>query len=157
MSIQYSEYDQIDRQIAKALIEDATLTSSQIGVIVGLSPSAANERVRKLKQDGVIRGIVALLDSTFVDMDLGAFIFVSVDGGGNNASFLRQVAEHQNILECHHLTGEYSYLLKIRCKDAAALESLITNFLKSQPGVSKTMTQIILSSHKELCSVLGRK
>lgn len=130
-------------------MSDASLTSTQLGELVGLSASATNERVRKLKNDGVLKKIVALVESHFMKMSLGAFIFVLVDGKENNAHFLKKILPHENILECHHVTGEYSYVLKVRCENNKALESLITDFLKEQAGVTKTMTQIILSSNKE--------
>lgn len=149
MSIHNPAFDELDHQLACELMRDATLTSTALGNLVGLSSSAANERVRKLKSEGVIKKIVALVDSRFMDMSLGAFIFVTVDGKENNASFLAQVPSHQNVLECHHVTGDYSYILKVRVADTRALEGFISNYLKSQPGVNKTMTQIILSSSKD--------
>lgn len=154
MSIRLFDSDEIDSKIVKALMLDASLTSTQLGELVGLSASATNERVRKLKNDGVLKRIVALVESHFMKMSLGAFIFVLVDGKENNAHFLKKILAHENILECHHMTGEYSYILKVRCENTKALESLITDLLKGQAGVTKTMTQIILSSHKEKSLVI---
>ncbi|MES2215550.1 MAG: Lrp/AsnC family transcriptional regulator [Pseudomonadota bacterium] len=155
MSIQDTGFDQIDRNIAEILMNDASLTSAQIGELVGLSSSATNERIRRLKNEGSIKKIVALVDSSFMDMALGAFILCSLEGKENNINFLASAHAHKNILEIHHVTGEYSYILKIRCADTKALEMLITDFLKTQIGVTKTMTQIILSSHKEQSLVTG--
>jgi Lrp/AsnC family transcriptional regulator, leucine-responsive regulatory protein len=156
MSTQNIELDQIDNKIAEILMEDASLTSAQIGEMIGLSPSAANERVRKLKNEGAVKKIVALVDSDFMKMGLGAFIYVLVEGKENNANFLINASAHKNIIEIHHMTGEYSYILKVRCEDTKGLEMLITDFLKGQVGVTKTMTQIILSSYKEKSLVLGK-
>jgi Lrp/AsnC family leucine-responsive transcriptional regulator len=149
MSIQNTNNDQVDRKIAMALMNDATVTSIRLGKVVGLSSSAANERIRKLKSNGSVKKIVALVDSKFMDMALGAFIFVLVEGKENNEVFLERILSHENILECHHITGEYSYILKVRYANTKSLEFFITDFLKGQSGVTKTMTQIILSSHKE--------
>jgi len=149
MSTQIIDNERIDRKIAELLMGDAGITSNKIGELVGLSTSAANERLRKLKNEGAIKRIVAMVDCNFMNMNLGAFIFVLVEGKTNNTNFLEKAVAHENILECHHLTGEYSYLLKVRCADTKALEFLISDFLKAQKGVAKTMTQIILSSHKE--------
>lgn len=149
MSISKPDYDELDYQLACELMRDATLTSVALGDLVGLSSSAANERVRKLKSDGVVKKIVAHVDSRFMGMSLGAFIFVTVEGRENNASFLGQVFSHQNVLECHHVTGDYSYILKVRVADTKTLEDFISTFLKGHPGVIRTMTQIILSSSKD--------
>jgi Lrp/AsnC family leucine-responsive transcriptional regulator len=149
MSTHNSEYDDIDRMIARNLMKNADITSQQLGLAVGLSASAANERLRHLKHSGAIKKVVAMVDSGLMDMSLAALIFVNLEGKQNHKKFLNAVIEHDAILECHHVTGEYSYLLKIRCKNTKMLESLITDFLKKDCGVSSTFTQIILSSPKE--------
>lgn len=149
MSILNSEYDEVDRKIARALISDASLSNAALGELVGLSSSAVHERVRKLKQTQKIKKIVALVDSEFMGMGLGCFIFVLVDGKENNRTFLQSIQEHENILECHHVTGDYSYMLKVRVANTRALEALVSDFIKGQPGIVKTMTQVILSTAKE--------
>lgn len=155
MSIHSVGYDKIDRKIAQILMQDATLTNAAIGEIIGLSSSATNERVRKLKADGVIKKVVALVDSHFMDMALGAYIFVLVEWKNRDQTFIEGVISHDNVLECHHLTREYSYMLKVRVAGTKALENFITDFLKGQMGATKTMTHIILSSPKDQSVVCG--
>ena len=155
MSIQDSEYDDLDHMIAECIMHDATLTSNQLGEKVGLSSSAANERLRRLKQSGAVKRIAALISAEFMDMGLCAFIFVTLDKKEYHQYFLSAICRHKSILECHHVTGEYSYLLKVRCKNTKALELFITDFLKGKCNVSKTMTQIALSSHKDESLIVG--
>ena len=149
MSIQNSEYDKIDHMIAECVMQDASLTSAGLGEKVGLSSSAANERLRRLKQNGDVKKITALVSAEFMDMELCAFIFVTLDEAEHHKGFLEAVRGNKSILECHHVTGEHSYFLKVRCSNTKILESLITDFLKGQCNVAKTLTQIVLSSHKE--------
>lgn len=149
LSIQNSEYDQLDRMIAESIMQDATLTSTQLGEKVGLSSSAANERLRRLKQNGHVKKITAIVSAEFMDMGLCAFIFATLEKAEHHKYFLYAIGGNRSILECHHVTGEHSYLLKVRCPHTKALESLITDFLKGQCNVSKTLTQIVLSSHKD--------
>ena len=149
MSNKTIDLKDLDKTISRILMIDATLTNEQIGEKIGLSQSATNERIRKLKKEGIIKKTIALIDRNFLDLNLGAFIFLVVEGRENNILFLKQILSHPNIIECHHITGDYSYVLKIFCKDTQALENLITDFIKEQKGVTKTMTQIILSSSKE--------
>lgn len=73
----------------------------------------------------------------------------SMDKAEHHEYFLRSVSSNKFILECHPVTGEHSYLLKVRCKDTKALKHVITDFLKGQCNTSKTLTQIVLSSHKD--------
>lgn len=149
MSIQNSENDHLDRMIAECVMQDASLTSAQLGEKVGLSSSAANERLRRLKQNGYVKKITALVSAEFMDMTLCAFIFVTLDKAEDHKGFLEAVGGNKSILECHHVTGEHSYLLKVRCSNTKALEGLISDFLKGQCNVAKTLTQIVLSSHKD--------
>lgn len=149
MSIINIEIDKTDRMIAECIMHNADITSSQLGEKVGLSTSAANERLRRLKQHGYVKKMTALVSAELMDLNLCAFIFVGLDKGEDHGCFVKAVANNQSVLECHHLTGEYSYLLKVRCKDTKALECLITNFLKRDCNASKTLTQIVLSSYKD--------
>jgi Lrp/AsnC family leucine-responsive transcriptional regulator len=142
--------DEYDHNIINILLEDAQTTNATIGHKIGLSTSAVNERVRKLKVSGVITKISAQILGSSLGMELGAFIYILVEGGeSNNKLFLNNVIAHPNILECHHLTGDYSYLLKVKVANTTALEELISKYLKNQPGVNKTHTQIILASYKD--------
>ena len=87
MSIHSAVYDEIDLKIARILMQDATLTNAAIGELIGLSASATNERVRKLKADGVIKKVVAMVDSHFMDMALGAYIFVLLEWNDTHQNF----------------------------------------------------------------------
>ncbi|MBL3285174.1 Lrp/AsnC family transcriptional regulator [Rickettsiales endosymbiont of Paramecium tredecaurelia] len=149
MSMQNNEYDHLDRMIARCIMQDATLTSTQLGEKIRLSSSAANERLRRLKQHGHIKKITALVSAKFMDMALCAFIFVTLDKAEHHHCFLHAIAGNTSVLECHHVTGECSYILKVRCANTKALECLITDFLKRECNVAKTLTQIVLSSHKD--------
>ncbi|MDP1723893.1 MAG: Lrp/AsnC family transcriptional regulator [Alphaproteobacteria bacterium] len=149
MSINNSDYNDLDRKIAVILANDATLTNNMISELVDLSASAVHERIRKLKNGQKIKKIVAFLDSNFMEMQLASFISVIVDGKDNNKHFIECVKNHKNVLECHHMTGDFSYLLKVRVKDTQQLESFISDFLKELPGVTKSVTEVVLSSPKD--------
>jgi Lrp/AsnC family leucine-responsive transcriptional regulator len=154
MSSKNIELDELDHKIIEILLGDALMTNVIIGEKVGLSPSAVNERIRKLKSHKIITKVSAHIDSTYLNMSLGAFIFVVVDGGEvNNKLFLSKIVNHASVLECHHLTGEYSYLLKVRVANTKSLEEFVSGFLKVQNGVSKTLTQVILSSSKDSSNI----
>jgi Lrp/AsnC family leucine-responsive transcriptional regulator len=149
MSMNNSDYNDLDRKIADILANDATLTNNMISELVDLSASAVHERIRKLKNGQKIKKIVAFLDSNFMEMQLASFISVIVDGKDNNKNFIESVKNHKNVLECHHMTGDFSYLLKVRVKDTQQLENFISDFLKELPGVTKTVTEVVLSSPKD--------
>jgi Lrp/AsnC family transcriptional regulator, leucine-responsive regulatory protein len=149
MSREFIEIDNTDKKIIELLQKNAALTSNEIAKEVGLSPSAVHERIRKLHASGVIRKISAFIQAAVIEKSLCAFIYVLIDTPSHSRHFLKEIIKQENVMECHHVTGEYSYLLKVRVKDTHELERFITEFLKSQAGVTGTLTQVVLSSPKD--------
>jgi Lrp/AsnC family transcriptional regulator, leucine-responsive regulatory protein len=143
------EIDSVDKKIIELLQKDATLTSNEIAKEVTLSSSAVHERIRKLHAHNIIKKIAAFVQAKALGKSLCAFIYVLIDTPLHSKHFLKEIAKQENIMECHHITGEYSYLIKVRVKDTHELEQFITEFLKSQPGVTRTLTQVVLSSPKD--------
>jgi len=149
MSTENIEIDNIDKKIIAILQKNATLTSNEIAKAIDLSPSATNERIRKLQTNGVIKKIAAFIQAAAIEKSLCAFMYVLIDTPTNTKNFLKEIIKHEEVMECHHITGEYSYLLKIRVKNTKELESFITESLKSKLGVIRSLTQIVLSSPKD--------
>ena len=140
--------DAIDIAILRRLMERARTTWAELGSLLGLSAPTAADRVRKLEDAGVIRGYAALVDPDAAGCGLGAFVSVSLERADDRAAFLDLVRAQPEILECHHIAGAEDYILKLRCADTRELERLISDRLKTVPGV-RTRTGVILSTVKE--------
>ena len=141
--------DDMDRKIIAFAQENGRAGLAEIGGAAGLSVSAANERLRKLQASGAIRGWRAEVDPAAAGLDLLAFVFVLLEGATRDAAFRAAVTALPAVLECHHVTGEWSYLLKVRVRNTAALEATMATGIKPLPGVARTLTLIALSSPKE--------
>ncbi len=141
--------DALDIKCCQRLQEDGRLTLTQLAVHLGLSVPATSERVRKLEEQGIIGGYRAILDPRRVGAKVTAFIAVVVERPEHEAPFLRYVQDLPEVLECHHVAGEDSYLLKVRCTSTEELEHLIVHQIKAQEGVVRTRTTIVLSTAKE--------
>lgn len=141
--------DEIDRKIIGITQADGRVTNAALAEATGLSVSAANERLRRLQERGVISGWSARVDPEAVGLGLLAFLFVLVDRTEHNRPFVAAASALPEVLELHHVTGEWSYLLKVRAASPRALEGLITERIKAIPGVARSMTVIALSSAKE--------
>lgn len=141
--------DAIDRKIIAAIQRDSSLTNAEIGAEVGLAPSSVNDRLKRLRADRVLRRMTAEVDPAALDLKLLAFILVVVEDGEGETTFRQTMEAAPEVLECHHVTGEFSYLLKLRLRDTAQLEAFLMNKLKALKGVSRTQTLIALSSAKE--------
>lgn len=144
--------DGIDWQLLDALQTDSKRSLKEIGAAVGLSPPSVMERVRKLENAGVIRGYHALLDARKVGLDTSAFIGVSVSNPQQISAFEVWVESIPQVLECHHVTGGHTLLLKVKTQNTADLEKLISR-IRSMDGVAGTETMVVLSTHTERVEV----
>lgn len=140
--------DGIDRRILSLLQDNSELPLAKIGEQVGLSAPAIQERIRKLEEHGVILGYRAIVDARRVGKDVTAFIGVSIDHPKKLIAFERALDGWDGVLECHHITGAYSLLLKVKIDNTSALETLISQ-IRSEEGVLRTETMIVLSTHSE--------
>jgi Lrp/AsnC family leucine-responsive transcriptional regulator len=149
--------DPIDRALLALVQEDGRRPYAELATEVGLSVSAVNERLRRLRARGVVRAVVALLDPHAVGLDVLAFVQVLLDRPEHEAAFRAGVTAVPEVLECHHVTGEWSYLLKVRTRDTGHLEDVLATGIKALPGVVRTQTLIALSSPKETTTLDVRR
>src|SRR5438067_4477588 len=108
-----AELDDIDRKLLHILQGDGRTPYAELGKAVGLAISSVNERVRKLGERGVITGVHAHIGPEAVQLNLLAIVFVGWSDAAVEAPFLARVAEEPAVLECHHVTGAWNYLLKV--------------------------------------------
>ncbi|NJR65059.1 MAG: Lrp/AsnC family transcriptional regulator [Leptolyngbyaceae cyanobacterium CRU_2_3] len=141
--------DEIDFKVLQHLMAEGRLTWSELAHRLELSTPAAGDRVRRLQERQIIRGFAALVDPVAIGCHITAFVAISLEHPRYRADFLQNIHDLTEIQECHHVTGDDDYLLKVRCQTTQALEHLISEELKRIPGVLKTRTTIALSTVKE--------
>jgi Lrp/AsnC family transcriptional regulator, leucine-responsive regulatory protein len=140
--------DYIDLKILYILQNHGRSRLADIAEEVELSAPAVMERVKKLESSGVIKGYQALLDSKKIGKDITAFIGVSVGNQRDIDKFAARMLDHQDVLECHHVTGDESFILKVKSANTGSLEKLLGQ-IRSVEGVTRTVTKIVLSTAKE--------
>jgi Lrp/AsnC family transcriptional regulator, leucine-responsive regulatory protein len=143
------ELDAKDRRILGLVQRDGKMSQALIAKSVGLSTAAVNERLKKLEQAGVIRRFTALVDAKAVGMQVTAFIEVFLEHPRYEDPFLKRILELDEVQECHHITGEFSVLLKVRVHDMESLQRLVLSQLNGLQGVRQTRTVMVLSTVKE--------
>jgi len=141
--------DETDRKIAALLQEDCFMSQAEIAKAVDRVTSSVNERMRKLKEDGAVLAYRAELDPERVGFPILAFVSVLIDDAKNAAAFPKSAVKVGEVLECHHVTGEWNFLLKVRARSTADLENILTGRIKKLRGVTRTSTAIVLVPHKE--------
>jgi len=142
------EPDSIDLQIITVLQESGRIALTKLAEQVGLSAPSVIERVKKLEDGGVITGYHASVDARMLGKDVTAFIGVSIGHPRALGMFERSVAQLEDVLECHHVTGEHTVLLKVKTNNTASLELLI-RAIRSIDGVARTETMVVLSTQTE--------
>lgn len=140
--------DEIDIKILNHLQEEGRAQRNQLGEIVHLSVPSVSERMRKLEEKKLIQGYRAILDSKLFKFDITAFVFVEVDGSDNYPKFVDRITNEPEVLECHSITGDGSHILKIRTENTDSFEKLLSR-IQSWDGVSKSRSNVVLSSFKE--------
>jgi Lrp/AsnC family transcriptional regulator, leucine-responsive regulatory protein len=143
------ELDPKDRAILELVQRDAKLQQAEIAKRVGLSAAAVNERLRKLDHAGVIRHYAAVVDAQAVGATITAFVEVFIEQPRFEREFLERVLALDEVQECHHITGEFSLLLKVRVRDMGELRDLLLHQFNSMEGVRQTRTIMVLSTVKE--------
>ncbi len=141
--------DNYDLQIVNWLQKQGRISHSELSAKVGLSLPAIAERIRKLEAAGTIRGYAALVDAKLLGKGITAFIHVLFDDPGCYAQFNRAMLELPEVEECHHVVGEFDYLVKVKTRDTLSLEKLLSEKLRVIPGVGRTRTTVVLSTLKE--------
>jgi Lrp/AsnC family leucine-responsive transcriptional regulator len=141
--------DSKDRRILNLVQRDAKLPQAEIARRVGLSAAAVNERLRKLENASVIRRYVAVVDPAAAGATVTAFVEVFIEHPRFESAFIARAQGLDEVQEIHHITGEFSLLLKIRVAGMEALRQLLIHHFNAIEGVRQTRTVIVLSTSKE--------
>lgn len=139
--------DEIDFRILDYVQRKGRDGLAEIGTAVGLSVSAVNERLKKLQREAVITGWSARIDPDAAGCAVLVFMLVVVDLS-KERDFLQWATTRGEVLECHHVTGEWSYLLKLRVAGIADLQSLLEDS-KDNRLITRSHTLLALGSFKE--------
>jgi Lrp/AsnC family leucine-responsive transcriptional regulator len=142
------EFDATDRAILELLQENCKQPLAAIGAKVGLKAPSVIERIRKLEEAGVITGYAAQLDARRLGNDITVFIGVDSQHLRALDRLERELAAIDDILECHHVTGVHTLMLKAKTRNTETLERLIDR-IRSLDGITSTETSVVLSTHVE--------
>lgn len=133
--------DDLDRKILTLLTKNARMPVKEIAEQVALTSPAVSSRIHKLEADGIINGYTVTLNRPVGRVYVDALISLSAAPAQHEA-LLELLQCSKEVLQCYHVTGDYSFLIKVSCGSMPELEHLILQFQK----LGTTSTQIILST-----------
>lgn len=144
------ELDQTDLDILRHLQCEGRITNTELAQRVELSPPGLQKRLRKLEEGGIIRQYAALLDREALGFDMLCFVQVTLRHHESEtvAAFRKAVAAMPEVQECHHLTGDYDYLLKVVIRNRKHLERFLMEKLTPVSGIDKIRTSVVLNEIK---------
>ena len=145
-------FDNRDIQILKILQKDGRSTASDIAKEVDLSIPAVGERIKKLNEKRIIEKFIAVLNHKNVGLDLTAYVFIVSEHSDHYDKFIQRAKKSEAVMECHSITGSGSQILQIRAKNSQALEEILYE-IQNWPGVSRTQSNVVLSSYKETTKI----
>jgi Lrp/AsnC family transcriptional regulator, leucine-responsive regulatory protein len=143
--------DATDREILRQLQDDGRLPNAALAERVHLSPSPSLRRLRRLEEDGMIRGYRAILDRRRVGLGLTVFVEVKLTGHSQQRAeeFGAAVAGIDAVVACHIVAGMADFLLEVVVTDLAAYEQLLLETLLELPGVTDVRSNVAIRTVKE--------
>ena len=142
--------DRIDRNILNTLQVNGKISNVELAKHVGLSPSPCLERVKRLEQQGYILGYQANLNPHKLGAAMLVFVEITLEKTSPDvfAEFSAAVQKHQDIQECHLVSGNFDFLLKTRVADMSSYRQLLGDTLLTLPGVSASRTYVVMEEVK---------
>jgi Lrp/AsnC family leucine-responsive transcriptional regulator len=134
-----------DARILDVLQRDGRRPYADLGAEVGMSGPSAHERVKKLEARGIITGYAAVVDPRAVGYDVLAFSWITQAPGTVARDLTAAFAAIPEIEECHHISGEADYLIKVRARDTRDLERVL-RLVQTTKDVFQTETDVVFSS-----------
>jgi Lrp/AsnC family leucine-responsive transcriptional regulator len=134
-----------DAQLLAILQADGRRSYADLGSDLGMAGPSAHERVKKLEARGVIRGYSADVDPAALGLGVLAFTWVTQAPGSVAVDLTPAFAAVAEIEECHHITGEADYILKIRATDMEHLGRVVRRIQTTQ-NVFSTETDVVFST-----------
>ncbi len=155
MAQESKEIDKIDRRILRLLQADGRMSTLKLAEAVHLSPTAVNERVKRLTREGYILGYHAALNPKLLGGGMVVFVEVVLDRTTPDVfeAFKAAVKDRPEIMECHMVAGGFDYLIKTRVAHMQAYRDFLGSVLLALPGVRETHTYAVMEEVKDSTAI----
>jgi Lrp/AsnC family leucine-responsive transcriptional regulator len=142
--------DLIDKKLLQLLQTDSKKTTKELSSKLNLSVTAVYERIKKLEREGIIDKYVVLLNRSKVDKGFVVFCHLKLIQHTREflTKFESEVVKLPEILECHHVSGDYDYILKIAVKDMEAYREFLVTKLTTLEHIGSTHSTFMISEVK---------
>ena len=138
--------DRYDKSILEALQNDGRMSNVQLANLVSLSESACLRRVRALEESGMIERYAALISQSRAGLSGSVFVHIGLhrEEQSELAAFEDAIRSIPEVMECHLMTGEFDYLLRVVVRDMADFERIHNEALTRLPGVARVNSSVAI-------------
>lgn len=142
--------DEIDLKMLDLLQRDASITNKALAAELNRSVAAIQDRRRRLQEDGIITGVVALLDGKKIDRSLIAFshVLLKSHSADTLGEFENDVIKFAEVMECLQMTGAYDFILRIAVRDMEDYNIFLREKLARLPNISTVQSFFVLRASK---------
>lgn len=145
-----TQLDRFDRHILALLQHDASMSIKALAEAVSLSTTPCWKRVKRLTDDGFIRGRVALLDPKQLDLDLSVFVQIKTrhHDGQWLAAFAETVIQFEEVVEFYRMSGEWDYMLRVVVRDISAYDAFYKKLIQQTEGLADVSSNFAMEQIK---------
>jgi Lrp/AsnC family leucine-responsive transcriptional regulator len=142
--------DSIDKKLLYLLQTDAKKTTKELALKLNLSVTAVYERIKKLEREGIIEKYVALINRLKVEKGFVVFCHLKLIQHTREfvTTFEKEITQLKEVIECHHVSGDYDYILKIVVKDMEEYREFLVNKLTTLQHIGSTHSTFMISEVK---------
>ena len=143
--------DPIDKKILLLLQENSKRNIKEMALKIGLTQTPTYERIKRLEKLGIVKSYSAIIDKEKIGLHITVFCQVSLQVHSNELihKFEQAIAKLDEVIECHHVAGNFDYLLKIQVTNMKAYQQFLTNKLSVLHPISNVQSNFVLSTTKE--------
>lgn len=143
--------DEIDKKILRLLQKNAKQNTKEIANQIKLTVSPTFERIKKLEQQGFIKNYVAILDKAKIGKALTAYCQISLFKHSKEliVNFRKEIDQLSEVLRCHHVSGNYDFLLEVVVNDMNEYQKFVVEKLSIVDGISNIQSSFVMEAIKD--------
>lgn len=143
--------DGFDRKILSEIQKNADLGLTELSARVNLSPSQCSRRLQRLKDAGYVARSVAILTEASLNLGVSAIVLIKLSShtAENEERFLARIADLDEVIACHYVTGDLDFVLHVATRDLESFEHLLRNSLRRSADIVDCRSNIILRTAKQ--------
>ena len=147
--------DEKDAEILRALQDDADVTNKELAVKVHLSPTPVFERVKRLREQGYIKKLAAVLDADRLDCSFIAFCFIKLKQHTfeNARRFMDSVQDIEEVGECYNISGDYDFMMKVYVSSMKEYQRFVLRIMGDLDCIGGLNSFFVMGEVKNNCGI----